>query len=234
MKKLFLAVCPLVVLTMIWIVIVPAISDWNSGWLASIGWVQGLFGYGVPDFVMVESSHLDRFWGRTIAVVIAALAAFFLRNRINAQIKDAIKWSFMAVCFGMALFILCGRWDYLLEIEGRYEASNEIERLTGIPNRAFCTIVTMICIGTASSICPCTSRRVYPIVVMATLTVSAIALALNVFVVGDMAAGGMYSARRTTAFIVCITATMVAMQRAAHLRRVFQPRRRKRGQATTG
>ena len=118
-----------------WLVMLPSLIDWEPAWLAIFGWCEGIFAFGLPDFVAVEKIHFSRFWLRLAIALIGMVSVTFLRQKIPPVVKGSLAW--MALCIGATTSALIGfgYWDYLLEVEGRYEANGLAERILGLPLR---------------------------------------------------------------------------------------------------
>lgn len=193
---------------LVFLVLGPAPAHWTPSWLAIFGWCEGLYGFGLPDFVMVESSHFTRFWFRCAGYLAFIVFLLCIWRHLREKIRHSLAWIALAIGGVTCALIGLGRWDYLLQVEGRYEAANLIEYCFGVPLRVYYMIGIAGTIGLLLSTTPMATVATLRCGALVTLVFSLLAIIAVIWIWGDITVAGMYSGKRTAAFVMWLTAVM--------------------------
>ena len=195
-------------LLLVGLVLIPALTAWKPAGLAIFGWCEGIFGFGLPDFVMVESSHFSRFGWRCAAGLVMLVLAFCFGRRLPSGMKRSVAWMTLFIGATASLMVVLGYWERLLEVEGRYEAKNMAERIFGMPIRILCMVGIAGGLGLLFSTTSAATQAAFRFGIWVSLLLSMLAVAASIWVWGDVVISGMYSARRTAAFLTWISAIL--------------------------
>ena len=193
----------------VWQVLVTALTNWKPAGLAILGWCEGIFAFGLPDFVMVETSHFSRFWWRCAVLLLLVVLTFHFRRHLSLAVRRAFAWIALFVGGITCLLIGLGCWDYLLEIEGRYETNSLAERIFGVPIRLLYVTGIAGMMGLAISITNLATHAALRRGIFALFLLSLGAAAAAVWLWRDVASGGMYSAGRTAVFVAWVASMFV-------------------------